>query len=196
MYVVCALCYSRHQSPNIVSREISLTPFVAKCSDRAEIQNIASSLIIPSGVAEPRVPCPPCTYKPTYKVGSEVGKYCQNQKYLIFSEHYICIYVGQEWGYNRLNRFLCFVVCRSVCPQCSLHCSQYSQCALQGDVAGPWTNLFAQCKIKTKKSECPRLPGSRGSSVNKLASNLPVMSQYQSFQRDFATFAVSGVGPC
>ena len=113
-------------------------------------------------------------------------------KNILFLANIICIYVGQEWGYNRLNRFLCFVVCRSVCPQCSLHCSQ---CALQGDVAGPWTNLFAQCKIKTKKSECPRLPGSRGSSVNKLASNLPVMSQYQSFQRDFAIFTVFREGP-
>ena len=64
---VCDMCSVLvDQSPNIVSREISLTPFILKCSDRAEIQNIASSLIIPSGVAEPRVSCPPCTYLQGY----------------------------------------------------------------------------------------------------------------------------------
>ena len=35
------------------------------------------------------------------------------------------------------------------------------------------------CKIKTKETKCPRLPGSRGYRINKLASNLSVMSTLQ-----------------
>ena len=35
------------------------------------------------------------------------------------------------------------------------------------------------CKIKTKETKCPWLPGSRGYRINKLASNLSVMSTLQ-----------------
>ena len=43
------------------------------------------------------------------------------------------------------------------------------------------------CKIKTKETKCPRLPGSRGYRINKLASNLSVMSTLQLAQSGSAS---------